>query len=177
MGTHTWRRRVAIIAPITAAAALTVTVSAQAIQEIGNEMPNDFGYVSLTHGETAALSVANTGSEPCEVTLGFFDMNGVAYGGVDMRPVEIQPGTGTAIQLDWRQFGVVAPGDRAAFRPQVDVTAVEGRSGDGCETVPALQVFDQASGNTSFVLPGVLVGFNPQPDPPGQPGPDERRGR
>lgn len=177
MGTPTWRRRVAIIAPLAAAAALFVTVGAQAIQEIGNEMPNDFGYVSLTYGETAALSVANTGTQPCEVTLGFFDMDGVAYTGPDMRPVVIQPGTGAAVQLDWRQFGVAAPGDRVAFRPQVDVTPVEGRSGDGCETVPALQVFEQASGDTSFVLPGVLVGFNPQPDPPGQPGPDSHSER
>ncbi|HZT78543.1 MAG TPA: hypothetical protein VFA27_17975 [Vicinamibacterales bacterium] len=31
----------------------------------------------------------------------------------------------------------------------------------------SMEVVDAAGGTTGFTNPGVLVGFNPQPDPPG----------
>lgn len=48
-----------------------------------------------------------------------------------------------------------------------DVHVGKGRAIDDPNAMPTLEVMERT--RTLFVLPGVLKGFNPQPDPPGKP--------
>jgi hypothetical protein len=78
------------------------------------------------------------------------------------RAVSLSPGRPATVIYSPTTFG---PGGRACARGTVTVDADP--SGYAPRLVPTVEVFDPATGQTFFVNPGSLAGFNPQPEPPG----------
>lgn len=81
----------------------------------------------------------------------------------------VLPGQGTFFDFDASRLGLRA-GQREQVRVEVELSQppdptrerrVRGRRRDR-----HAGVFDNESGKTTFVLPVVLKGFNPQPEPP-----------
>ena len=134
-----------------------------------------FGMVGIVQGQTARLSVANTGFDNpdfrrCSVHLMFFNDQGrlVAVDNPDFRP-------GTSAFLDVSQepdVGDFPSGQRLLLRASVRLVAGPDMGGTCAfnDYVATLEVFDKETRKTMLILnPGVLRGFNPQPDPPGIP--------
>jgi hypothetical protein len=80
---------------------------------------------------------------------------------VVQRKVTLTPGRGAA--LGFAPSGFDRDG-RSALRAAVEVAADP--SGYRPRLVTSLEVLDAATGQTAFLNPGSLAGFNPQPDPP-----------
>jgi hypothetical protein len=78
------------------------------------------------------------------------------------RKVTLYQDKGASLGFSPTSFG--ADG-RVALRGEVVVSPDPG--GYQPRVVPSLEVFDAASGLTGVLNPGSLVGFNPQPEPPG----------
>jgi len=128
-----------------------------------------FGMVGIVQGQTAKLSVANTGIDNpdfrrCSVHLMFFNDQGglVAVDNPNLRP-------GASAFLD---VTIDDPNIRPQFRASVRLVAGPDMGGTCAfnDYVATLEVFDKETRKTMLILnPGVLRGFNPQPDPPGIP--------
>ena len=77
-------------------------------------------------------------------------------------------GHGAYFDFDATSF-VTRAGERAQLRVEVeleqppDPASPRGQADDVLITV---EVFDNVSGKTMFVVPATLKGFNPQPEPP-----------
>lgn len=167
----------------------------QAIQD-SEDFPSDFGFFDVAAGQTARLSVVNSRvSRPPEPDQPPPNPEGdliharrvrLIFDIFVSRPPDPDTNScATHYRFARREFCdvVLMPGEAASF----DFTAAEDvkvaasiRSLGGPDTrertaqltpephlAPTLQVREGA--RTLFVLPGVAKGFNPQPDPPGQP--------
>jgi hypothetical protein len=78
------------------------------------------------------------------------------------RKVTLSQDKGASLGFSPTTFG--ADG-RVALRGEVVVSP--DASGYQPRVIPSLEVFDSASGLTGVLNPGSIVGFNPQPEPPG----------
>ena len=170
----------------------------QAIQD-SEDFPSDFGFIDLGAGQTARLNVVNTRRSPPpdpdqpppdpenpsgirRVRLSF-DIY------VQPPPEPDAPACITRYRFLRRQSCDVTlmPGEAASLdfiaaedvKVAASISSLGGpdtRAGDPIPTerltpephlAPMLEVREGA--RTLFVVPGVIKGFNPQPDPPGTP--------
>jgi hypothetical protein len=141
-----------------------------------------FGMVGITTGQTARISVANTimpndsrfPPGPSRVIMSFRGMNGQILrsrnGDPVRRVVDLERGDAAYLDVDYDQY---PPGpSRLQLRPVVTVTPPP--VGDFSaipydSAVPMFEIINNANGRTQFAVsshPGVIRGFNPQPDPP-----------
>lgn len=183
------KRTLTIAAVIVALAAIAAFVVFRNTQPVHaqDQLPlsvNDrisFGMVGITAGQTMRISVTNVIPPPVgdlppgpyRVVLRFLDGSGHVIrnrsGEVIRRVATLENGQSTFLDLD---FGELPPGPiRAQFRAVVN--AVPPPTGDlpppvGDRIVSTVEVINNANDRTQFVLtnPGVIRGFNPQPDPP-----------
>lgn len=102
---------------------------------------------------------------PFDAALTFYDADGNA---VARRSVQLYQGRAASLDFAPREFG---EGGRAQLRAEVVVEP----DADGVVpyVIPSAEVFNADGSGSNFLDPGSLVGFNPQPDPPGdRPDPD-----
>lgn len=139
-----------------------------------NEFVNDFGMVAITAGQTMRLNVLNAigdpDSRPCSVELRFFDGRGVLLGGPDTKLLHAREAA--FLDLVFARAAGAAPGTRFGVHAQVSAKFANPREQRACSNNlrTTLEVFDTETGVTLFIHPGLIRGFNPQPDPPGKPG-------
>jgi hypothetical protein len=140
--------------------------------------PPAFGMIGIAPGQTARLNVARVHPPdpglppgPCRVGLGFVD----AEGGLLLPAVQVtlRPGQAAFADIALGRGAVGAGGRmqiRAVFVPPIDPDrpGASRRLARECRDVVAtLEVFDTESQQTQVILsPGVIRGFNPQPEPP-----------
>jgi hypothetical protein len=142
----------------------------------GTDVGNAFGMVGIVRGQTARLNVVKIGNPdeiPCEVTLQFLDSEGNTLA---ERDIIIIGGKAASLDLDATELG--GPDTREG---RVQIRAVMKTLGGpdtkgtdvatcGDNLLSTLEIFDNRTAQTTAILnPAVLVGFNPQPDPPGKP--------
>lgn len=130
--------------------------------------------VGVARGQVARLTVVWTRAfppDPClppgpcktygpfNTTLALIDAGGRV---VARQQVALAQGRPAALNFAPSEFGA---GGRAQLRAQITVD----RDADGvipC-VIPSLEVVNIDGSNSTVVNPGTLVGFNPQPEPPG----------
>lgn len=142
----------------------------------GTDVGNGFGMVGIAQGQTARLNVVNIGNPdelPCEVALQFLDGEGNTLA---EQGIIIIGGKAASLDLDAAELG--GPDTRAG---RVQIRALmkvlggpDTKNTDGATCgdylLSTLEIFDSRTGQTTVILnPAVVVGFNPQPDPPGEP--------
>jgi hypothetical protein len=143
-----------------------------------------FGMVGITRGQTMRLNVVNLQPppdndrqyppDPCRVLLSFRNAEGQAIrnseGQIIRRTVELQAGESAFLDLNGDMFGGpstnadTAPG-RVQLRPFVRVLVPPSdpdkqSPSDPCRSTG--EVFDNATLQTSFVVPGVEAASGPQ---------------
>jgi len=134
-----------------------------------------FGLVGITPGQTARINVVNAAPTddpywppgPSRVVLTFLDSEGRYFRGRDGNPVGrvvmLEPGRSASLNLNADEFAAGAA--RFQLRALVMVWP-PGPTAPPNPTVPTLEVIDNSTGKTLLLYPGVIRGFNPQPDPP-----------
>jgi len=168
----------------------------QAQDQIPPPQPDriSFGMVGITQGQTIRLNVANTipydaafPPGPTRVVLDFLDAEGRLWrnraGQPIRRDIMLQPGRATFIDLDADdlQFpDLNSMGPRGRIQLRAVVSVIPPPIGDtpppigdqpppiGDRIVPSVEIFNSANAKTVLFIgnPGVIRGFNPQPDPP-----------
>src|SRR5215204_3682034 len=140
-----------------------------------------FGMVGITRGQTLRLSVASISDAVCpcsRVLLNFRDAEGRLLrsrdGSVIHRALELGPGRAASLDLDADELQLPPGPSRLQLRAVV--TVIPPPTGDsdeipppvGDRIVPSVEVFNNATGRTVVYIgnPGVIRGFDPQPDPP-----------
>jgi hypothetical protein len=138
-----------------------------------------FGIVDLTQGQTIRLSVVNTfpprapdlAPSPSRVVLTFLDGEGRVIHNNDRSPVRkvvmLQPGKATFLDLNADDLQYPPGPTRLQLRAVLKAEPTP--SGNlAAPFVSSVEVFNNANGRTVFFVgnPGVIHGFNPQPDPP-----------
>lgn len=132
-----------------------------------------FGLLGVTRGQTARLNATNAGeTHGIIVQWRFLDSDGEVLRNRDGQPVQrtaaLEPGHSASLQisadallgrdevrLNFRPVLIVIPppvGDTPILPPG--------------PIVPTLEVIDNVTARTMLLNPGVIRGFNPQPDPP-----------
>jgi hypothetical protein len=178
------RTFVTIIAVAALAAFANVSDSrARAQSDVSPPQPDRFffGMVGITRGQTLRVSVANVLQPldsnyppgPTRVALTFLDSEGRRFLSRDGSPIRrtalLDPGHATFLDLDFDEF---PPGPtRLQLRAVVTVTPPAVPAGTVLPPgpiVPSGEIITNANGRTVVFLtnPGVIRGFNPQPDPP-----------
>ena len=163
---------------LTTILALAVFSTAQA-QDNSPPQPDRFlfGMVGIVTGQTLRLNVANVGDIICpcsRVVLTFVDRQGEPLrtrdGSVLQRAVELRPGHAAFLDLNADHF---PPGpSRLQVRAVVSVFPpgpTDSAFPPGpTRYVPSVEVINNATARTVVFIgnPGVIRGFNPQPDPP-----------
>jgi hypothetical protein len=137
--------------------------SAQAIIIIGTKT----GLFGLTAGQTIRISVLNAahtrvGIQPC---VGIINMDGNVIAEFEAS-TPLREGQGAFFDFDARSLGL-REGQRMQVRAEVELNQPPdpGRVQPN-DVILTLEVFDNTTGKTAFTMPWVLVGFNPQPEPP-----------
>ncbi|MFL6230338.1 MAG: hypothetical protein ACJ741_16315 [Pyrinomonadaceae bacterium] len=148
-----------------------------------------FGLIGITRGETVRLSVANTlppprpdlgefPPGPTRVVLTFLNGDGQPFHGRDgavvSRTAQLEPGRSTFLDLDADDLQFPPGPTRFQLRAVVTVIPPSATAGNGTpppigdRTVSSVEVFNSSNGRTVVFIgnPGVIRGFNPQPDPP-----------
>ena len=153
----------ALIGIMVAIIGLATRVSAY--REVDAKPEFGMGMITLIPGQNARLNAVNVdnGIRPCRVELAFYDSNGRQIGETQRANLA----TGQAISSD--VFGARTPGFDGALQVRGEVRGFADADGtkNDCTVIPTLEVFDQQTKGTLFMHPGVIKGFNPQPDPPG----------
>ncbi|HKQ76880.1 MAG TPA: hypothetical protein VJ810_24505 [Blastocatellia bacterium] len=134
-----------------------------------------FGMVGITRGQTARISVANISDAICpcnRVILTFRDSEGQLFRNRDGQPIRkevtLEPGQSTFLQISADAL-LGRDEVRINFRPVVIVippSIPDTQAYPPGPTIPTLEVIDNATARTTLLYPGVIRGFNPQPDPP-----------
>jgi len=170
------------IALLTLASGWVALQSAQAFNPQPD--PPRYGMIGITPGETLRINVANSQlpsatllAPPCRVELVFLDSTGAPLLPAVQKTLEA--GQSAHFDLDGDALFTPGTGDvllRAEVRPVVRVLSNPTAVGsvflppDPC--VSSIELFDNATGKTRVSAglqnPGVIRGFNPQPDPPGK---------
>jgi len=139
-----------------------------------------FGMVGITRGQTVRLSVASISDAVCpcgRVLLNFRDAEGRLLrsrdGSVIHRALELGPGRAASLDFDADEIQLPPGPVRLQLRAVVTVIPPDVGDSDeippdiGDRIVPSVEVFNNATGRTVVYIgnPGVIRGFNPQPDP------------
>lgn len=152
-------------------------VNGQDTEEPSNETPVTaaiFGSVGVSYGQTAQLNVANFHPgesmfppdpvRPTEVELRIIDGGGEILA---RQTTMLQPGGATVLRVDRNMYPSIAA-RRMNLRALVLIKHTEGFFRSEL-IVPTFEVINNDSGiSSTFVNPASIVGFNPQPEPPGQ---------
>jgi hypothetical protein len=130
------------------------------------------GLFGVAEGQTVRVSIVNLaytkgGIIPC---VGIFDLNGNEIARHESG-TPLRVGQGMFFDFDAASFGLRA-GQRAQIRvvAEISPTPDDNRGSptpDDSDVAVTVEVFDNTSGKTMFVVPATLKGFNPQPEPPG----------
>ena len=186
------KRMLTIVAMLVALTALltlgiirgTRPVKAQSEQPPPNPDRISFGMVGITQGQTIRLSVVNTVPPPTgdsqsqiyRVVMTFLDAEGHRLrnrdGSVIRRVVNLESGRAAFLDLNADDIQWPPGPSRLQVRAMVNVTPPDGTGEDpppvGDRLVPSVEIFNNANGRTVIFIgnPGVIRGFNPQPDPP-----------
>ena len=138
-----------------------------------------FGMVSLTQGQTIRLGVVyafpprapDLAPSPSRVMLTFLDSEGRVIHNNDRSPlhkgVKLQPGKTTFLDLNANDLQYPPGPTHLQLHVMLKVELTPSSS-QAAPFVSSVEVFDNANGRTVFFVgnPGVMHGFNPQPDPP-----------
>ena len=150
------------------------TMPVSALKEVDGKI-GYFGMLTVATNDGARINVVRVDApnmvedpniRPCHVELRFLDANGNQIG--NSQTTSLRPGQAVSNDLDNGQ--PTSTEGRRLIR--ADVRAIDPEDAtrrSRCTIVPTLEVFDRRTVETRFMHPGVLKGFNPQPDPPGQP--------
>ena len=141
-------------------------IPAQALIIIGTKT----GLFGVTQGQKVRISTVNVdhnrgGIAPC---VGIFGLAGNELARNEGMP--LMRGQGTFFDFDASMLGLRA-GERAQLRVEVELEPTPDADGrtrriQPDEVIVTVEVYDNASGKTMFVIPATLKGFNPQPEPP-----------
>src|SRR6185369_8589557 len=134
--------------------------------------PKPLTVVGITVGQTARISVrhwVNPDStfppDPCMVVMEYHDPAGRLLTDRSGRPfqrtVNINPGRGAFLDLNGNE--VTAGGVRVTLIPCIKILSLPA----GSRAVPTFEVYVNETKKSQHLSPGVIRGFNPQPDPPG----------
>ncbi|HEY2933258.1 MAG TPA: hypothetical protein VGK99_16075 [Acidobacteriota bacterium] len=128
------------------------------------------GLVGVTFGQSVQLNVSNADppepSRPVSVELMIFDADGVMVAHSTERLIG---GRSASLMLN-RDTLPGRAGNRVGLRglmraqPPDPVTPTD--PNHRAKLIASFEVVDNATQRTLFALPGSLVGFNPQPEPP-----------
>ena len=140
------------------------------------------GLFGITEGQTVRVSILNAQARGGIVPeTGIFNMGGNEIARRESS-APLSQGQGTFFDFDAGSLGL-----RAGQRAQILVRVVLEQPPDPCQppdpgqppdpcqppdparpgdAMVTVEVFDNASGKTMFVIPATLEGFNPQPEPP-----------
>ena len=126
------------------------------------------GLFGVTGGQTVRVSILNAQAKgditPC---VGLFDLSGNRLARQEAG-MPLTLGQGAFFDFDAASLGLRA-GQRAQIRVEVELPPPDdGRAGRIKEddAIVTVEVFDNASQSTMFVVPATTRGFNPQPEPP-----------
>lgn len=130
----------------------------------------DFLPAVQTLGENSRLLVANLKNQagglppdPCKGSIAFYDAAGNLVAG-KTQPFSLMPGASQVFNSNF----VNATGGVFALRARVTFPPAPKSGLDTCGGLGAnYEVFDTSTSQTRIMNPGVIRGFNPQPDPPG----------
>lgn len=141
-----------------------------------------FGLVGITRNQVARLSVSNIHAllidglppGPIRVEMSFVDADGnpllTGDGQVVRRVVMLEAGHSAFLQIEANNL-LSRDANRLNFRPVVSVQPppvgdrnVPPPTND--RIVPTFEVIEGSTARTVLLYPGVIRGFNPQPDPP-----------
>jgi hypothetical protein len=156
--TRTTTRRAAAAAAI--AFALTAAYAPLSAIVVVDSKTGLFG---VTSDQTIRVSVLNAGTRggivPCTKV---FDITGALLAEADGRVLE--PGEGMFVDFDAAALGL-----RDGVRTQLRIEVEFETPPDPNRPILTLEVIDNDSGRTAFVVPWVWKGFNRQPEPPAGP--------
>jgi hypothetical protein len=142
-----------------------------------------FGLLSITRGQTARLSVADLTPPPVgelppgpiRVEMSFVDADGHFLLNPDGQPIRrvvmLEPRRSTFLQINANNL-LARDENRLNFRPVVKVLPPPIPDSPtqpppiGERVVPTVEIIENATAKTVLLYPGVIRGFNPQPDPP-----------
>ena len=132
----------------------------------------DFLPAVQTLGENSRVLVANLKNQaggvppgPCKGSVAFYDATGTLVSGKSMA-FSLVPGASVVLDSTF----VSGAGAAVALRARVTFPAAPKTGLDTCGGIGAsYEVFDTSTLQTRIMNPGVIRGFNPQPDPPGLP--------
>lgn len=103
-------------------------------------------------------SVEDPNIRPCGVEVKVFNAAGQLIGPPDA--ISLRPGIAVT--------KTVQPEDATTpQRYRVQVRGIDDPNIRKCTVMPTMEIFDRRTGETQFMHPGLIRGFNPQPDPPG----------
>ena len=137
-----------------------------------------FGLVGIVEGQTLQVNVSNVafGGDPrfppgpCRGTLALFDVMGNV---VSSKVVAVPAGGSDRLSISadevFRKAGekkTDKAGD-ASGRAYLRAAMVFRKAGGNQQCVSDVEVFGMEGSTSLFLHPGSIVGFNPQPDPPG----------
>ena len=172
------------LAILTAFGIFRVVPRTQAQTDIPPPIPDrvSFGMIGITAGQTVRVSVANTVMPndenlppgPIRVVLTFRNANGNLIrnrsGEVIRKAVDLERGDASFFDLNYDEL---PPGPiRQQLRAVVVVQPPPGGDFNAIpydSAVPTVEIINNRDGKTQYVVftnPGVIRGFNPQPDPP-----------
>jgi hypothetical protein len=178
-----------MLAALTALMTLGIIRAARPVKAQNEQPPPhhdriSFGMVGITQGQTIRLSVVNTEPSPqhdsqsqiFRVVMTFLDAEGHRLRGRDSsiirRAVSLAPGRAIFLDLNADDIQWPPGPTRVQVRAVVNVTPPDGTVEEpppvADRLVPSVEVFNNANGRTVIFIgnPGVIRGFNPQPDPP-----------
>ena len=138
-----------------------------------------FGMIGIAPGQTMRLNVVNAirpndsiyPPGPSRVVLTFLDADGNRLrhrdGTIVRRAAQLARGQATFLDFNFDEF---PPGpSRLQLRAVVNVSPIQGTSMIPYDSaVPSVEIFNNSNPRTVVAVtnPGVVRGFNPQPDPP-----------
>ncbi len=152
-------------------AALVMALAPGAARAQPSSQPGvGFAMIGVATGQSARISALNLGSRSstkdssCSVTLQFLDIQGQL---LKQTVVTVRPGNGATLDLSRDQL----PGD--GLRAEIRAVLLFGYSGGtppgpdilqqfDCNIVPSIEVYDNQTGRTSFILTDAKP--LPQPD-------------
>jgi hypothetical protein len=137
-----------------------IVITLWAMASVSAQTGVGFAMIGVAIGQTARINALNAGSasstqdSSCSVTMQFLDNQGQL---LKQMVVSLQPGKGTSLDLSRDQL----PGDDP--RAEIRAVLLFGYSGGAnpgpevlqqydCNIVPSVEVFDNNTGRTSFIL-------------------------
>ncbi len=126
----------------------------------GGRVTSTLSPVGIVPGQTARVTIFNTGRNPVEMDPCFFDGDGAHL--KEGATMTLAPGRMHSFEITWSE----AAGGRTETRIQLRGAAHVRRS-DAKYLMMSGEVVEDATGRSGLYLPpGTSNGFDPQPDPP-----------